>query len=237
MADAPENTLLSFASAERVGVDEIELDVRLTSDDAIVVVHDRTIERTAAAPTPHLQTAIEDLTLDQLRTIDLGEGQRIPTLEEVLDTTTVLLRVEIKALAAAKPLATLFRQRSEADQARCVVTGFDPLSLADFSSTAPDLPRGIGLHVPDMTSNWRDEVRRLNASTVLLPFNGLTRTLVDELHEDGRRVEAALIEGPADIRRILELDVEASASNWPRYARRLLEASDKFTSRFPQFAS
>lgn len=235
MAEAPENTLLSFASAERVGVDEIELDVRLTRDNALVVIHDRTVERTAATSTQHLRTPIEDLTLDQIRSVDLGQDERTPTLEEVLDTTTALLRVEIKALAAARPLANLLGQRPEGDQARCVVTSFDPLSLADFAAAITRLPRGIGLHVPDMDSNWRDEVNRISASTVLMPFRGLTRKIVDEIHQDGRRVEAALIEGPADVRRVLELDVDASASNWPGYARDLLKASDEFMTRFPSF--
>jgi glycerophosphoryl diester phosphodiesterase len=233
MAAAPENTLLSFASAESVGVDEIELDVQLTRDGTLVVIHDNTVERTAATSTPHLRTLIEDLTLEQVRSVDLGQGQRIPTLDEVLDSTTALLRVEIKALAAARPLADLLSQRPERDQARCIVTSFSSLSLADFVAASPGLPRGVGLHVPDSDGKWRDEVNRIGASTVLMPFHGLTRDLVDELHQDGRRVEASLIEGPADIRRILELDVDASASNAPAYARDLLKASEEFTTRFP----
>jgi glycerophosphoryl diester phosphodiesterase len=233
MAAAPENTLLSFASAERVGVDEIELDVQLTRDGALVVIHDRTVERTAATWTPHLRTPIEDLTLEQLRSVELGQDQRIPTLDEVLDSTTVLLRVEIKALAAARPLADLLSERPEHDQTRCIVTSFSSLALADFAAASPGLPRGVGLHVPNTDSDWRDVVKRIGASTVLMPFRELTRDLVDEIHHDGLLVEASLIEGPADIRTILELDVDASASNSPAYARNLLKASDEFTTRFP----
>ncbi|MFI5706520.1 glycerophosphodiester phosphodiesterase [Kribbella sp. NPDC051620] len=235
MAAAPENTLLSFASAEAVGVDENELDVQLTRDGALVVLHDRTVERTAATSTPHLRTPIENLTLEQIRSVNLGQDQRIPTLDEVLDSTTALLRIEIKALAAAQPLADLLSRRSESDQARCIVTSFSSLSLADFVSASTGLPRGVGLHVPDTDSNWRDEVKRIGASTVLMPFRALTRALVDDIHHDGIRVEASLIEGPADIRTILELDVDASASNAPGYARDLLKASSEFTNRFPSF--
>lgn len=237
MAAAPENTLLSFASAESVGVDEIELDVQLTRDGALVVLHDRTVERTAAISTPHLRTPIEQLTLEQVRSVDLGDGQRIPTLDEVLDSTTVLLRVEIKALAAARPLAELLSRRDERDQARCIVTSFSALSLADFVAASPGLARGVGLHVPDLDTDWRDEVNRIGASTVLMPFRVLTRDLVDQIHHDGLRVEASLIEGPADVRTILELDVDASASNSPGYARDLLKSSDEFTTRFPNFAA
>ncbi|MFC7622337.1 glycerophosphodiester phosphodiesterase [Microlunatus sp. GCM10028923] len=233
MADAPENTLRSFASAEQVGVDEIELDVQLTRDGALVVLHDRTLERTAAGASPYLRTPVEDLTLEQVRSVDLGEGQRVPTLEETLDATTVLLRVEIKALAAARPLAALLAGRPDTDRARCVITSFDPLSLAEYAADDPGGTRGVGLHVPDPDSDWRAEVRRIGASTVLVPFARLTRDLVDELHRDGLRVEGSLIEGPADVRRIVDLDLDASASNWPRYARELLRGSDEFLTRFP----
>lgn len=237
MADAPENTLSSFASAERVGVDEIELDVKVTRDGVLVVIHDRTVARTAASPTPHLHTPVEELTFDELRSVDLGSGERIPTFEEALDATTALLQVEIKAPDAARPLAKLLRDRPANDQARCLITSFDTLSLADFSEVWDEAPRGTALHVPEreMDNNWRDLAKRLRVSTLLLPLNTLQRSLVDELHDAGYAVGASLIEGPGEVRRVVELDIDMSASNAPEYARRLLKANEEFTSRFPSF--
>ena len=235
MADAPENTLSAFASAERVGVDEIELDVRLTRDGVLIVLHDRTIARTAATSSSYQHTPVEELTFDELRTVDLGSGERIPTFEEALDATNVLLQVEIKAPGAARSLAKLLRNRPERDRLRCLVTSFEPLSLADYTEEWPDTPRGTALHVPDVDSNWRDDAKRLGVSTILLPLATLKRSLVDELHDAGYVVGASLIEGPGEVRRLLELDIDTSASNAPAYARRLLLASDEFTSRFPAF--
>jgi len=235
MAEAPENTLSSFASAESVGVDEIELDVKVTSDGVLVLLHDRTFERTAAVDSPLLRMPIEEMTFEQARSIDLGDGERIPTFEEALDATSCLLQVEIKAPDAAKPLARLLRNRPSRDQERCVMTSFDTLSLADFVEEWDEAPRGIALHVPDMESNWRDLVSRLGVSTVYLPLATAPRSLVDELHDGGYFVGASLIEGPGDVRRILELDIDGSASNAPRYARQLLEASEEFNARYPGF--
>ncbi|MBT2497732.1 hypothetical protein J7E25_01345 [Agromyces sp. ISL-38] len=237
MADAPENTLLGFASAERVGVDEIELDVRITRDGVLVVIHDRTVARTAATSTPHLLTPVEELTYDELRSVDLGSGERVPTFEETLNATSALLQVEIKAPGAARALAAFLKNRPERDQARCVVTSFEPLSLADYTDVWADTPRGTALHVPDADSNWRDDAKRLGVSTVLLPLSTLKRPLVDELHDAGYIVAASLIEGPGEIRRILELDIDMSASNAPEHARRLLLANDEFTAKFPAFGS
>lgn len=235
MADSPENTLSSFASGQRAGADELELDVRVTLDGALVILHDRTVARTAASSSPHLHVPLEELTLKQVRSIDLGAGERIPTFAEVLDATTALLQVEIKAPAAAKPLAAFLKGRDDSDRARCLVTSFEPLSLSDFTDEGVELARGTALHVPDMESNWRDDARRLGVSTILLPLATLKRSLVDELHEAGYRVGASLIEGPGEVRRVLELDVDTSASNSPAYARALLEASPEFVERFPSF--
>ena len=237
MAEAPENTLSSFASAERVGVDEIELDVRLTRDGVLVVLHDRTVARTAATATPHLHTPVEELTFSELRSADLGIGERIPTFDETLEATNVLLQVEIKAPGAARPLARMLSDRPERDRTRCLVTSFDPLSLADYTDVWPDTPRGTGLHVLDIDSNWRDDAKRIGVSTILLPLATLRRSDVDELHDAGYVVAASLIEGPGEVRRVIELDIDASASNAPGYARRLLLASEEFTKRFPSFAA
>lgn len=235
IAEAAENTLASFASAERVGVDEIELDVKVTLDGALVVIHDRTVDRTAATPTPFRTIPVEELTLAQLRTVDLGDGQRVPTFEEALEATSVLLQVEIKSSDAALPLARLLRSRGEHDRTRCVITSFDALSLADFASEWPNSPRGLALHVPNVDTNWREQVRRLGVSTVYIPLSIVTREIVDELHEDGYLVGASLIENPGDVRRVVELDIDGSASNAPALARRMLEHNDEFTSRFPSF--
>ena len=237
MADSPENTLLSFASAERAGVDEIELDVRFTRDGVAVILHDRTVARTAATSSPHLHTPIENLTFKQVRSIDLGGGEQIPTLNEALDATTVLLQVEIKAAGVGRALAEALRGRPQTDQARCLVTSFDPLSLSDFMGELTYLERGTAFHVPYPSSNWRDHAYRLGISTVLFPLEVLERSVVDELHDAGYRVGGSLIEGPGEVRRVLELDVDTSSSNAPEYARHLLRSSEQFTERFPSFIS
>lgn len=236
MSDSPENTLRSFASAERVRVDEIELDVRTTIDGELVILHDRTVERTAASDTPYLDVPIERLTLEQVRSIDLGAGQKIPTFAETLDETTVLLQVEIKAPGAARPLARFLKERPAEDRDRCLITSFDTLSLADFRDEWTGGARGLALHIPDVSENWRDHADRLEVSTVFIQLTQLTLSLVTELHDIGRRVAASLIEGPGDVRRIVELDVDATASNSPAYARHLLESNDAFIARFPSFA-
>lgn len=241
MAEAAENTLASFASAENVGVSEIELDVRSTADGQLVILHDRTPARTALGPAPLLHTPIEELTLEQVKSIDLGTAEQVPTFAEALDATSVLLQVEIKAPSAARPLARFLRARPAGDWARCLITSFDPLSLSDFRDEWPadewsGLVRGMALHVTDVHDNWRDHVTRLNVSQVFIQLGQLSSTLVEELHAAGRRVAVSLVENPSEVRRVVELDVDATASNSPGYALRLLRSDEEFLARYPSFA-
>src|SRR5690625_99436 len=100
----PENTMIAFKEAERVGADGIELDVHYTKDDELVVIHDNTVNRTTNG-----KGLIRSMTLAELMELDAGKffsrkfkGEKIPRLEEVLDwfqTTNLLLNVELKYVA------------------------------------------------------------------------------------------------------------------------------------------
>ena len=87
MGHAPENTMASFRKAVELGVEAIELDVHLSSDGKLVVIHDETLDRTTDGQGP-----VVAKTLTELKALDAGSwykpefaGERIPTLEEVLD--------------------------------------------------------------------------------------------------------------------------------------------------------
>ncbi|MDH3290733.1 MAG: glycerophosphodiester phosphodiesterase family protein [Gemmatimonadota bacterium] len=100
--DYPENTLLSFDQALKQGADALELDVRLSADGHAVVIHDPTVDRTTDGSGP-----VRSFTVAQLRALDAGEGQGVPTLEDVLarypDTPLILevKEAEVAAVAAA----------------------------------------------------------------------------------------------------------------------------------------
>ena len=76
----PENTLLSFSKAIEVGADAVEFDVHSSSDGVVVVCHDGSTRRTGSAA-----MIIHQTPFDQLRTLDMGQGEKIPTLQEVID--------------------------------------------------------------------------------------------------------------------------------------------------------
>src|ERR1700691_2371330 len=76
----PENTLASFKKALEIGVDGIELDVHLSKDGNVMVIHDSWVNRTTNGI-----GRVENKTLKELQKLDAGNGEKIPTLQEVLD--------------------------------------------------------------------------------------------------------------------------------------------------------
>ncbi|WP_329173838.1 glycerophosphodiester phosphodiesterase [Streptomyces sp. NBC_01477] len=154
--EAPENTLRSFRRAQEVGADGVELDVRVSRDGRLVVIHDATVDRTTNGT-----GKVHDLTRAQMAALDAGEGEGIPTLTEALDAFPGLVQVEIKAAAAVPALAEL--DRSDALPDRVVLTSFHRDVLAHAAELLPRVRRGLITHrcddsvlaaVTDLELSW-----------------------------------------------------------------------------------
>src|SRR5688572_2000375 len=78
--NVPENTLVAFRNAITQGADWLEFDVQMTKDGVLVVIHDETVDRTTDG-----SGAVGDLTLEQIRSFDAGQGEKLPTFQEVLE--------------------------------------------------------------------------------------------------------------------------------------------------------
>ena len=77
---APENTLAAFRNAIAQGVDGLEFDVQMTKDGELVVIHDETVDRTSNGV-----GAVRELTFEQIRALDVGNGEKVPTFKEVVE--------------------------------------------------------------------------------------------------------------------------------------------------------
>lgn len=92
--EEPENTLLSIETALAAGVDGVEIDVHLSRDGRVVVIHDETVDRTTDG-----EGKVVELGFEELRRLDAGKGQKVPSLEEVLEAVRgkAELFIELKA--------------------------------------------------------------------------------------------------------------------------------------------
>lgn len=140
-AHAPENTLESFRQAIALGADALEMDVRLTSDGEVVVLHDPTVDRTTDG-----RGAVASFTWSEVRRLDAGarfsadggrtfsyrgRGIRIPAFAEVLEAfPNIPILVEVKTATAAPRLRELIEQHGAED--RCIVEAFDEAATRAF---------------------------------------------------------------------------------------------------------
>ncbi|MEM2795626.1 MAG: glycerophosphodiester phosphodiesterase family protein, partial [Thermofilaceae archaeon] len=108
----PENTLRSVRKALEMGVDAVEVDVRLSRDGVPVVIHDETVDRTTNG-----SGRVSDMTLKELKRLDAGAGEQIPLLEEVLEVVKghAPLFAEIKELEVVKPSLGVVRKKEMLD--------------------------------------------------------------------------------------------------------------------------
>jgi glycerophosphoryl diester phosphodiesterase len=129
----PENTLRAFDLAIRQGAQMIELDLHITCDNHVVVIHDPTLNHTT-----NLTGRVDRLSLAEVRRADAGKGERVPTLDETLDLTLgkVRLYLEIKDPRAAAPTLRIIRERRR--QSEVMLASFDI-----------ELMRGLGEEVRD----------------------------------------------------------------------------------------
>ena len=134
---APENTLAAFRNAAARGADWLEFDVQMTKDGALVVIHDETVDRTTRGT-----GAVRDLTLEQIRALDAGQGEKIPTFEEVLalaKSSGVKILPETKSAHLYPGMEAKMLQALEAagylDQT--VIQSFEPDSLEELHRLNP----------------------------------------------------------------------------------------------------
>lgn len=196
----PENTVGSFLQAVEEGADEIELDLRLSADGRLVVMHDATVDRTTDGT-----GAVAELTLRELQALDAGGGARIPSFEEVLDGVGARLQVEIKAPEAAGPLAELLRDRPD-DLARISPCCFDPDVVAELVRLFPDAP--VGLIASAGSAESLDRAVELGASRVLFGWAGTDRALVEKAQAHGLEFSVWLVNTPEQLRDARALGVD-----------------------------
>ncbi len=142
-AHSPENSLAAFEHARRVGADGIEMDVRLCRTGEAVVIHDPDLKRVAGA---HLDVA--GASLRELSRYDIGEGERIPSLEDALDAcrdVLVNLEMKVEGFAATGMERTVAEavKKVGLEERRVMISSFHPAALWRFKSLLPGVGRAL----------------------------------------------------------------------------------------------
>ncbi|MFF8289290.1 glycerophosphodiester phosphodiesterase [Streptomyces sp. NPDC016309] len=210
MGVEPENTLRSFVRAEHAGMDAIELDLHLSKDGALVVMHDAEVDRTTDG-----SGRIAEKTLAELRELDAGLGERIPVFEEVLDAVRTPLQAEIKDVAAARALAEVMRRRDLAG--RVEVSSFHDEAVAEIARLVP------GVRTVLIASHWGDDIvaraRAVGAATFALNVRRLTLETTERARAGGLRVIAWVVNTPQHLRLVRALELDGATTDHPEIRR------------------
>jgi glycerophosphoryl diester phosphodiesterase len=201
---SPENTLAAFAAAERAGADMVELDVQLTADGAVVVLHDVTLDRVWGVP-----RAVAELTLDELRGVRHGE-HGIPTLAEVLEAVALPIMLDYKEESGAVEPALAEVRRAGAVE-RTIWAGHNLEGHALLRRLEPDAR--IALSWSNATPPSERLLRDLGAEWFNPSWDVLEPELVRSMHDLGFGVSTWTVDDEATMRRVLDLGVDAVITN------------------------
>jgi len=226
-AHRPENTLVSFASALEVGSDIVELDVQLTADGHVVVIHDGTLDRTTTGQGP-----VVAQTLAALRRLSAGfpdrfgdtyRDERIPTLAEVLallkDRARVLIEIKVESLSDDEDggiEAHAIEEVRKADMSGDVVfLSFERKALLRCRRLAPEIRRGH-LFYKAKPAEILAGAREI-ASDLVMPHKGsLSDELTRDAREAGIKVATWVVDEPEELRSLTRrFDLYAVGSNCP----------------------
>lgn len=215
----PENTLRALQRAMALGVDQIEVDARLSRDGRVILMHDPTVDRTTNGT-----GRVADLTLAQLRQLDAGLGESVPTLEDALACVRgkAILQIELKAAGTAAAVVRTVVAAGMEDGV--IVTSFVHRWLQQVRTSNPRISTGALWARPPHDVVQR--ARRLGVLALHVWHEHIDEQLVATAHAHGLLVRAWNANHEQAMRRLIALGVDAIGSDRPDI---LLEVSRRLT--------
>jgi len=224
-AHAPENTLAAFRRAIEDGAELLECDVHLSADGRVIVMHDETIDRTAAADSPLRSGALAELTGDQLDTVVLEGGERVPSLPDLLELTTVPLFIEVKAPAAAAAVAALLAELPAGHPAAgSTVISFHAEALAEIRRGAATMP--VSYLVRAVDEEALQTAAELGAAGIGPAVDGLSLRAGRAVHEAGLRLNPWTVNSAAQLEVALACGADTITTDDPAWLQRELDVRE-----------
>jgi glycerophosphoryl diester phosphodiesterase len=235
MGYAPENTLLSFEEAVRRGADLLELDVQLSSDGEVVVMHDTSVDRTTDGT-----GLVRDLPWKKIKTFDAGAWfgpdcakQYVPSLAEVVDhfrkrkTTKqhlVGFIVELKTVrgsggSLADAVMSLLQREDFLE--RCCVISFDAVALQEVRAAHKTVPTGL-LFSEESEEGRLAQAKAIGAQALFPRKTWVSSQGVAAAHKAGLVVSTWTANTKNEMKRMMTCGVDAITTNFPDRLRSLM---------------
>lgn len=229
-AYAPENTLAAFNLAIQQHADAIEMDVKLTRDGKVVVIHDQTVDRTTGA-----SGRVGALSLEEIRKLDAGsrfdlsfQGERVPTLQEVFETIGEQLYYDVELTNYVSLTDSLPEKVAEIVQKvglapRILFSSFNPIALIRVRNKLPQVPIAL-LARPGKSGRWaRSWLGRLIAYQSLhIERRDAAPGLVEKTHGQGHRLNVYTVNAREEMSNLFKMGVDGVFTDDPPLARQVI---------------
>lgn len=249
--ERPSNTMLAFQNAVDLGVDALELDVHTSSDGAIVVIHDDTVDRTTDGT-----GLVNEMTLAELQALDAGydwptlaghpdlgtdnhpyrgQGIIIPTLEEIfIAFPNYPISIEIKqdTPSMAEPLCALIREYGR--QEWVMVGSFSKTATDDFRAACPEIPTlgyeseiqvYYALNLAYLSAAWQPTTYVFAVPEYFGDLHVLSESFIANTEQHNVRVYAWTINTREDMQRLIALGVDGLISDYPTLAMEVVQGN------------
>ena len=243
----PENTIYTFKQALDLGVDVLEMDLQITSDDALVILHDRKLNRTTNG-----KGRVEDFTLAELKKLDAGfrwspdgsntfplrnKGITIPTLAEVFQAfPDVRMNVEIKS-SQVNTIQDLCRTiRDHGMTAKVMIACFDSGKLGEFRSICPEVATSAGaseavmfywLQRAQLESAYSPSAQALQIPQAYKDRRITTRKFLDAAHARNMRVHVWTVNDTESMQQLIDLGADGIMTDYPDRLIKILKTRPK----------
>ncbi|CBW26231.1 putative phosphodiesterase [Halobacteriovorax marinus SJ] len=207
--ERPENTIDGITYALNLGLKAIEIDIHLSADNRLVVIHDDTVDRTTNA-----SGAVAKMDSEQLRALDAGNGEKIPFLEEVvdlLDQYSFTLFIEVKSSGCEKLLVKLIQEREI--HHKVIVKSFNhrivkKVKEIDAKIRTACLVYGLPVNAVNMIENARADGISISVATV-------DQALVELCHHHNYKVTVWNVNKKEDLSAYTQMGVDYIGTDFP----------------------
>lgn len=219
---APENTLKSIRKALDCNVDWIEVDV-YSIDGELLVIHDDRLERTTNGA-----GYVQEQSFTYLRSLDAGDGEKIPTLQEVLTLIDrkAGINIELKGPDTAEVVAALIHNALKQgwQYHQFLVSSFNHHSLQHIKNIDPNIPLGMLLYA--LPLNYAAAASNLAAYSVNMSMDFITKAFVEDAHKRQLKVFVYTVNEPEDFARMAALGVDGIFSDYPDRLQKFLQSAE-----------
>ena len=226
-AYAPENTMAAFRKAYQIGADGIELDVQLSKDNHVIIMHDYRLDRTTTG-----KGLVSKKTLKELKSLDAGQwfskdfkSEPILTLRELLEFAKGKMLVNIELKKSKQPIELVRAVKSLVDEYDmlndCLLTSFDKNTVKAVSSLVPTIRNGLlvdKVSKADLAGDW---------PYLAVHWESIDEELVVFAKAHGKDVVAWTVNDETAMLKLLDLGVGKIITNYPEIAKNMIEKRKK----------